>query len=350
MQIVNVEAARPYQVKIEKGLLARAGEELRARYPKARFAVLCESNVAPLYLPKLKNALGEGIPAHVFRAGEAQKTLATFEETLAFLAREGMTRSDVLLALGGGVCGDIAGFAAACYMRGIDFVQLPTTLLAAVDASVGGKTGVDLPEGKNLAGAFHQPALVLIDPDTFSSLSEQNYREGVAEALKHGILFDEALFEKLAGGDFSEDIESIVKRNVELKAQIIKEDETERGIRVLLNLGHTFGHAVEVCSGFARSHGEAVSIGLCMAARASEAMGFAEQGTLARIAQALRNNGLPIFCEYGAGALCEAALADKKREGDAITLILIESIGSCMPLTIPLDELYDIMRLGAGRD
>lgn len=350
MKIVEVEAARPYQVKIERGLLKKAGETLRARWPKARFALLSDSNVAPLYLPALEDSLGERLSAHVFRAGEAQKNLTTFGETLEFLAREQFTRTDVLLALGGGVCGDMGGFAAACYLRGIEYVQLPTTLLAAVDSSVGGKTAVDLAAGKNLAGAFHQPSLVLVDPDTFATLPDANFREGVAEAIKHGLLFDEALFDKLACADFGDDIEEIVRRNVELKARVVRADETERGERQMLNLGHTFGHAVEKCSNFAISHGEAVSIGLCMAARASESMGFAPEGTLARIAQGLRANGLPTHCGYGARSLCEAALCDKKRDGAAITLILIEQIGACMPLTIPLDELYGVMRLGAGRE
>ncbi len=348
MKTVQVCAQSPYEVKIEKGLLQSAKEELRSLYPKARFAIVSDTNVAPLYHEKLLSALGEKAPSYIFPAGEEHKNIATFSEILEFLAGERFTRSDVLLALGGGVTGDMAGFAAACYLRGIDFVQLPTTLLAAVDSSVGGKTAVDLHEGKNLAGAFHQPSLVLIDPDTFATLPAKVYREGVSEALKHGVLFDEALFTTLSSGDFQANIEEVVRQNVEYKAAIVKEDETEHGVRQMLNLGHTFAHAIEACSRFSTSHGEAVSIGLCMAARASERMGFAHAGTLERIEGALLNNALPVRCGYSAKELTNAALGDKKRSGGAITLILIEKIGACMPLTLPIDELEEIMRLGAG--
>ncbi len=350
MKIIDVECSRDYQVKIANGLLKQAGNELRPLWPKAKIAVVTDSNVAPLYFSKLEKALGENVPLYVFPAGEKEKKLSNFAEILEFLAREQITRDDLLIALGGGVTGDMAGFAAACYMRGIEYVQIPTTLLAAVDSSVGGKTAVDLKEGKNLAGAFYQPSLVLIDPECFATLPPQIYREGVAEAIKYGILYDKELFELLAGADFDDEISEVVQKCVRFKAKIVHEDENDRGERQMLNLGHSFAHAIEKCSDYSVGHGDAVSIGMCMAARASEKMGFAEPGTLARIAEALIANGLPVVCEYRAAALAKAALSDKKRSGDAISFILIERIGECTPLTLPLDELENIMRLGAGED
>lgn len=346
MSEVIVEASRSYTVKIERGLLSRAGGELRALFPGAGFAIVSDSNVAGLYLDRLQRALGEKAPAFVFPAGEEQKTLANFGKILEFLAEKGVTRSDVLLALGGGVTGDMAGFAAACYLRGINYVQLPTTLLSAVDSSVGGKTAVDLPQGKNLAGAFHQPSLVLIDTDCFSTLPKTVYSQGVAECVKYGALYDEALFDRLATGAFDDGIEDIVKKCVEYKAVAVKADELDFGERRMLNLGHTFGHAVEKCSNFKLSHGEGVAIGMCMAARFSEARGIAQNGVLARLEAALNANGLPVKCPFGAEELAKAALSDKKRRGGSVTLILIEKIGKCLTLDVPVEELPGIMALG----
>ena len=348
MSEIFVEASRSYKVKIERGLLKRAGAELRAAFPNAKFAVVTDSTVAELYLETLQESLPERAPAFVFPAGEASKNLTVFGEILEFLAHEALTRSDVLLALGGGVTGDMAGFASACYLRGIDFVQLPTTLLAAVDSSVGGKTAVDLPQGQNLAGAFHQPALVLIDPDCFSSLSAATFAQGAAECIKHGALFDEVLFSRLARGNLQADIEEIVEKNIEYKAAAVKADEFDLGARQLLNFGHTFGHAVEKCSGFSVSHGEGVAIGLCLAARCSEKLLAALPGTLSRLEQALHANGLPTDCPFSAQMLCEAALSDKKRRGESIVLVLIEKIGRCRLQSFPIDELPEIMKLATG--
>ncbi len=348
MKSIRVDAASPYDVCIGHGLLQSAGATLRALKKHARFMVVTDSNVAPLYLESLLCSLGEGADAFVFPAGEQSKTLATFGELLERMAAAAFTRADVVVALGGGVAGDMAGFAAACYLRGVEYVQLPTTFLAAIDSSVGGKTGVDLRAGKNLAGAFLQPSLVLIDPDAFATLPAPVFNEGTAEAVKYGVLYDPALFAKLAAGRFQADIESVVCRCVEFKAAVVRKDELDKGERRMLNLGHTFGHAVEACSGFSLYHGEGVGIGMLMAALVSERLGVASPGVAAAIREALLNNHLPTSCVYDARALCAAALVDKKRMGDTLTLILIERIGKCVPYPIPVSDLFSIMEMATG--
>ncbi|MDO5111410.1 MAG: 3-dehydroquinate synthase [Clostridia bacterium] len=347
MKAIRVDASRAYDVCIERGILQKAGTLMRAVKGNTRFMVVTDSNVSPLYLDALVDTLGDNTASFVFPAGEQSKTLSTFGNILEHMAGVAFTRADTVVALGGGVVGDMAGFAAACYLRGVDFIQIPTTFLSAIDSSVGGKTGVDLSAGKNLAGAFLQPSLVLIDPDTFQTLPTPVFNEGTAEALKYGVLYDPALFTQLAGGDFNENIESIVQRCVELKAAVVHEDEFDRGERRMLNLGHTFGHAVEARSGFSLYHGEGVGIGMLMAARVSERLGIAVPGVAQSIREALLQNHLPTRCAYDARALCSAACVDKKRMGDTLTLILIEHIGKCVPYPIPISDLLSIMKVAA---
>ncbi len=348
MKRIRVEAAKPYDVCIERGILQTAHTLLRALKKDTRCMVVTDSLVAPLYLDALVDSLGAGTGSFVFPAGEQSKNLATFGNILEHMAASGFTRADTVVALGGGVVGDTAGFAAACYLRGVDCVQIPTTFLSAIDSSVGGKTAIDLKAGKNLAGAFLQPRLVLIDPDVFQTLPAPVFNEGTAEALKHGLLYDPALFAALAAGDFKEDMESVVYRNIELKAAVVQEDERDTGERRMLNLGHTFGHAVESCSGFSLYHGEGVGIGMLMAARVSERLGLASPGLSDTIRQALVQNHLPTDCAFDAEALCTAAHVDKKRMGDTLTLILIKRIGECVPYDIPMSELLPIMKIATG--
>ena len=249
------------------------------------------------------------------------------------------------MALGGGVTGDMAGFAASCYLRGVPFVQLPTTFLAAVDSSVGGKTAVDLRAGKNLCGAFHQPSLVLCDTDTLSTLPAEIFADGAAEALKAGLLCDETLFAKMETGKYQAEIAPIIGRCVEIKAQLVEEDERDTGARQLLNLGHTMGHAAEKISNFSLSHGHAVAMGMAAMARAAERLGICGPCS-DRIAAALMKNGLPAICPYGAEDLVSAALSDKKRSGGKINLVLPKRIGECMLYPVEVTELARIFALG----
>ena len=266
-----VHAAEAYPVYIGGGLLDHCGE-LTARHSNGRCAVICDDTVCGLYGPQVCRSLeaaGLSPVLYAFPAGEQHKTLSTYGAILGFLAENHITRSDCVIALGGGVTGDMAGFAAATYQRGIDFIQVPTTFLAASDASVGGKTAVDLPAGKNLAGAFWQPRAVICDTDTFATLPESAFQDGAAETLKHGLIADGEFFHFLMSEDMYRHMDAVVRRNVEIKAAVVAEDEREQGKRKLLNFGHTLCHAIEKCSGYRVSHGHAVATGMVLAGRAA---------------------------------------------------------------------------------
>jgi len=344
MKRVRIEASKSYDVLIGPGLLASCGERIAEKVRPCHAAVIADDTVAALYGGVVLHSLARaGFRAEMwaFPHGEKHKTMETLSSALEWLGEIGLSRSDLVVALGGGVTGDLAGFAAAVYCRGTRFVQLPTTLLAAVDASVGGKTAVDLQAGKNLAGAFHQPELVLCDTDVLRALPPALLRDGAAEIIKHGILADEALFDLLSSGRWREQMEAVVARNVEIKRDYVMADERDNGRRFFLNLGHTFGHAVEKCSGFSLSHGQGVAIGLVMAARAAGM-------DTARIEGALAACGLPAHSPYPASDLARAALADKKRRGDQITLVLPEKIGKCFLQTIDIGELPLYFARGTG--
>ena len=259
MNTVTVSASKTYDILIGTGLLSTLGQEA-AKLGKAKnVCIVSETTVWPLYGKAAQCSLeqaGFNVISFVFPAGEASKNGQTYLELLNYLAENKLTRSDLIVALGGGVVGDLAGFAAASYLRGIRFIQVPTTLLAAVDSSVGGKTAIDLPAGKNLAGAFCQPSLVLCDLDTLNTLSEDIFRDGCAEVIKYGILYDPVLFSHLEEKGLSFDRENVITRCVELKRDVVAEDEFDTGQRMKLNLGHTIGHGVEAKSQFAISHGK----------------------------------------------------------------------------------------------
>lgn len=349
MTTVSVTSSRNYEVKIGRGLLDRAGEELRGLTRTDGVAVVTDSNVAPLYLDRLEKSLraaGYGVQSFVFPAGEPSKNGETYLKLLGFLADHRLTRTDAVVALGGGVTGDLAGFAAATYLRGLGFVQIPTTLLAAVDSSVGGKTAIDLPEGKNLAGAFYQPMAVLCDLDTLDTLPDEIFREGCAEVIKYAVLFDEDLFRHLwdRGPDF--DRSRVVTRCVECKRDVVKADEFDTGARQLLNLGHTVGHGIERASNYTVSHGAAVAAGMAIVSRAAAKMAVCVRETAENIAELLRRFGLPTGTEFPAEALLSGMLADKKRSGDRINLILPEKIGRCRIQGIPVAELPSILEAG----
>ncbi|KAA0071043.1 3-dehydroquinate synthase [Rhodanobacter sp. T12-5] len=327
---------RSYPVWIGSGLLAdhaRWRAMLRGRHA----LVLSNTTVAPLYLSRVEAGL-EGMHWSPFLLddGEAHKTFANVGRALEALGQLGATRDACVIALGGGVVGDLAGFSAACWMRGIDFIQMPTTLLAMVDSSVGGKTGVNLPVGKNLAGAFHQPRAVIADIDTLATLPDREYRAGLAEVIKGAAIGDEAFFtwleqhaEALVARDPATVLEAIA-RKVRYKAGVVARDETEQGERALLNLGHTFGHALETAGHYTvLLHGEGVAIGMLLAARLSERLGMSEPTDTGRLQRLLETLGLPTAIPPGMDAQQLLALMrlDKKNTAGALRLILWRGIG-----------------------
>ena len=354
IQTIHVRTNPEYDVTIGPGLLAECGPRLKEAVPLCHMAVVTESNVAPLYLETVKNSLleaGYKVSTYVFPAGEGSKNFHTLSNILEFLAEEQLTRTGCVAALGGGVTGDMVGLAAALYLRGVKYVQLPTTLLAAVDSSVGGKTAIDLSAGKNLAGAFLQPAAVICDTDCLKTLPRHVFADGAAEALKTAVLSDERLFAKMEGGLRDSMLEEIVAHCVAYKAGVVERDEKEQGERKLLNLGHTIGHAIEKCSGFTIPHGHAVAAGLAIMTRATENLGWLTDGAKQtweadRIESAVESLGLPSSTEYPPESLAKAALSDKKRAGNNITIVVPSKIGHCELKTIPVIQLQSVIEAG----
>ena len=346
MRKVIVKASVEYAILIGRGILGQLGEEIKKRIQPCKAAIITDTTVEKLYAEKAELSLREAgftTCRFVYPAGEQSKHIGTLSDILEFLAEEEMTRQDIIIALGGGVCGDMAGFAAAVYQRGIRFVQVPTTFLAAVDSSVGGKTAIDLKAGKNMAGAFYQPHLVLCDVDMLDTLPEEVFADGIAETLKYGIIGDVELFEKTATGIFRDDLEEIIETCVKMKRDIVMEDEFDTGVRQLLNLGHTLGHAIEKKSGFTISHGHAVAIGMHLIAKAAEEKGLAEKGLVEKIRKALENNRLPVSIGYSAEEIAEGALKDKKRRGGEISFVFPEKIGHCEIVKVPVAEVTKLI-------
>ena len=342
MKIISIDSSKKYDVIIGRGLLEQCGSLIATYIAPCRAALMTDSNVDALYSERLQHSLaaaGFDVCKFVFPAGEKSKNINTYTDILNFLSENRITRSDIIIALGGGVTGDISGFAAATYMRGIQYIQIPTTFLAAVDSSVGGKTAIDLPFGKNLAGAFWPPSLVICDCDTFATLPEDVFADGIAESIKHGLIADVDFFHMLADGDISENIETVVCRNVEIKYSFVAEDEFEQGNRQMLNFGHTIGHAIEQLSEYQIPHGHAVSIGMVYALRASGKMGFCDGDILPKVIAALQKYNLPLKCDFTVGELYETAVGDKKRAGAFINIVSLDAIGQAKLVKLSLDDL-----------
>lgn len=343
MRTVTVNASKSYDIKIGSGILSTIGSEAMALGNAKKICIVSETSVWPLYGEIAKTSLtdaGFNVISFVFPAGEESKNSTVFLNLVNHLAENKLTRSDMIVALGGGVVGDLAGFAAACFLRGIRFIQVPTTLLAAVDSSVGGKTAIDLPAGKNLCGAFCQPSLVLCDTDTLQTLPADVFRAGCAEVIKYGILYDPALFAHLEEYGLEFDREAVITRCVELKRDVVMEDEFDTGARMKLNLGHTIGHGVEARSFFQLSHGYAVAIGTAIVCRASSC------ADTARILDILRKFGLPISTDYPVEDIYAYTLSDKKRSGDTVKLIIPKAIGDCIVVPTPVENLKSFIEAG----
>lgn len=342
MRKLSVAASKNYDILIGNGLLPQLGGYVKELGKIQTVALVSETTVYSLFGQVAEKSLADAgfqVKSFVFPAGEASKCADTYMKLLAFLARNHLTRTDAIVAMGGGVVGDLAGFAAATYLRGIRFVQVPTTLLAAVDSSVGGKTAIDLPEGKNLVGAFWQPSLVLCDTACLDTLPKATFRDGCAEVIKYGILFDRDFFDYLSGTGMEFDREYVIERCVAMKRDVVDRDEFDVGTRKLLNLGHTIGHSVEANSRFTLSHGQSVAIGTAIVARAAAAKGILSREDCGRILKTLRAYGLPVETSDDPEILAGIALSDKKRSGSTLDLIVPEAIGSCKVLPVPVSDV-----------
>ncbi len=336
---LRIEAKTPYDVLIKESF----GELEAALLPllrSRRLLVVTDTNVAPLHLTALTEALPSfTLTPYIIKAGEEQKNLKSFGELLSFMAKEGFNRSDAVLALGGGVIGDLAGFTAASYMRGVPLVQCPTTLLAAVDSSVGGKTAVDLPEGKNLVGAFYQPRLTYINLSTLATLPEREVSSGMGEVTKYALL-DKSIDEDLLRCGISREL---ILRSVKIKADIVARDEFDRGERALLNLGHTVGHAVEQLGNYTRSHGACVSIGIEYIIGMSQKYYGLSDATVERLRRLLAYSGNPTECEFGKEALLRQMAHDKKASEGGCDLILIRDVGDCRIVSLKKEEIAELL-------
>lgn len=349
MNTVSVQASKTYSVLIGHNLLAQIGAYIQNVHGPCKAAIVSDSNVWPLYGDTVQQSLesaGYQVCSYIFPAGEASKNMDTYSSIVNFLAEHQLTRSDLVIALGGGVVGDMTGFAAATFLRGIAYIQVPTSLLAMVDSSVGGKTAIDLPAGKNLVGAFYQPCLVLCDISTLKTLPEEIFRDGCAEVIKYGVLFDPVLFSHLREYGLDFDHEYVITRCVELKRDVVATDEFDTGDRQRLNLGHTFGHAVEAQSHFSVSHGQAVAIGMALISRASYAKLLCNEQTMTDVCNTIQSFGLPTQTQYKSGQLITSALSDKKRSGNSVNLIIPRSIGDCSIYPIAVTDLQSFIEAG----
>lgn len=348
MKTVTVNASVSYKILIEKGLLKNAGKYIKECFGEVKLCIVTDDTVDALYASAVEAALtSEQLPfiKFVIPHGEASKNAENLVSLLELMAENRLTRADAIIALGGGVVGDLAGFAAGIYLRGIRFVQIPTTLLAMVDSSVGGKTAIDLKAGKNLAGVFHQPSLVLCDPNALNTLPSDVFSDGCAEVIKYGIINDRELFDTLKLG-IRENIEEIIERCVSNKAHIVELDEFDNGTRQLLNLGHTVGHAIELCSSFTVSHGSAVAIGTVIATKIAYSLNLCTKAELDETVALISAQGLPTRSPYSASQLAKAATADKKRSGDTISFVIPYGIGNCELMKIKVSDLEEFIMKG----
>ena len=352
MPTITVNASKKYNVMIESGLLEDLGVLiLEAATPK-KVCVVSDTTVYGLFgdivLDSLKNA-GVDVNIITLAPGEETKSLSNLKRILEYLADHEYTRTDCLIALGGGVIGDLTGFAAAVYLRGIPFIQVPTTLLAAVDSSVGGKTAVNLSAGKNLAGAFWQPSLVVFDMDTVLELPEERFKEGISEIVKSAVIGDAGLFDYLQTVDNPRILDFVarcVPAAVTVKRDLVQADERDKGLRKLLNFGHTMAHGIEKVSGFEITHGQAVAMGMLACAKAAARKGWSNRDCTMPIAQVLEKYGIDPSCSYDAKDLAEAALNDKKRSGDNISIVVPLEIGNAALMDIPVSQLEDFFKAG----
>ena len=331
-------------IRIGSGLLQQIAAQCETVFSPSRVHIVTDSVVAPLYLQTVRQQFDIPVTSSVIPSGEEHKRLSTVEGLYHDFLHAGLTRKDLILALGGGVTGDITGFAAATFLRGIPLCQIPTTLLAQVDSSVGGKTAVDLPEGKNLVGAFYQPRLVLIDPDVLSTLPDATFTDGMAEVIKYGCIRSRAILDQIRAPHYKEHIEEIIYECVKIKRDVVEVDEHDTGLRMILNFGHTIGHAAEKLGGYtALTHGQAVAIGMAAAMRLSCALGAA-RGPGDCLTAILKEIGLPSELPYDREEIFQALLSDKKKMGDQIHFVLVRTLGCAEVQSIDVETLHQLIQ------
>lgn len=349
MEMVKVSASKEYTVHIGSGFLDAIGEKISGMKRVCRVVLISDDTVFSLYGERVEQSLtksGYSVCEFVFPHGEEAKSFENYEKILEFCAENSITRTDLFIALGGGVTGDLTGFVASTYLRGVDFVQIPTTVLAMVDSSVGGKTAINLKAGKNLCGAFYQPIAVFADCETLNTLPDETFNEGCAEIIKYGMIVDKDFLEFLQNNSIRDNIEYVIKRCVEIKRDIVNRDEFEKGERKLLNFGHTIGHAIEKCSNFSVSHGNAVAIGMVIATKGAYEIGMSEEDFSDVLLPILIKNNLPTACEYSTEELYKASLSDKKRSFDTMSVIVPEELGLCKIMKLPVEDLQNFIEKG----
>lgn len=347
MHKITANTSKVYDILIESGLLNDCGSYISKVVHPCKAMIVSDTNVAPLYLERVRISLeksGFSVFECIIPAGEKNKNFQTVYGITLEIANRLFNRSDIVVALGGGVVGDMAGFASAIYMRGIRFVQLSTSLLSDIDSSVGGKTGCDLPNGKNLIGAFHQPELVIIDTDTLKTLPQKYINDGMGEAIKYGVIRSKRLFDDIAQYDFNNSPDDFIAECVDIKCEIVERDETECNERKLLNFGHTLGHAIEKYYDYKKySHGEAVAIGMVMISQAAAKNGFCDESVSRDIARVCARYSLPVECDAPLEELVRICASDKKSTSAGIDLIVPERIGKCIIRNVCNDKLYDCL-------
>ena len=349
MQTITVNASLCYDIYVGRGLLSGCGDTIRSVTKAKKAAIVTDDIVAGLYLDKVVNSLknsGFEIVTFSFPNGEASKCSRILMEVYDFLVDSEITRSDVIIALGGGVVGELTGFASASYLRGVDFVQIPTTLLAQVDSSVGGKTAIDLPSGKNLVGAFKQPKCVICDIDVLSTLSNEFFADGMGEVIKYGMIKSASLFQKLSNENIHDCLEDVIAECISIKRDVVEADEFDKGDRMLLNFGHTLGHAIEKYFNFTGiSHGKAIGVGMSVFTGLAEQKNLCKAGTLDRLNACLKKYALPISVEPSIGELAKFCLSDKKRESDFINIVLCKDIGESYFTKISIADFYKFLNI-----
>ena len=350
--IIDINTDRNYQITLKEGILHQIGLEIMQRHTSGKICIISDKNSNKYWGTTLRSALeGTGFELHslVFPPGERTKSFKNLEEIINYLAKHRFSKSDFLIALGGGVIGDLTGFAASIYMRGIKFYNIPTTLLSAVDSSVGGKTAVNLITGKNMAGSFWQPSGVFFDINTLSTLPKDQMQNGLGEVIKAGVIMDESIISLMENhwpDRLTEITEELIYKSINVKKEIVQQDEREKGPRQTLNLGHTIGHAVENLSRYKIPHGQAVSMGLMIMAKTAERMGWSHGSMSYRLEHLYQRYSIDVKCPFKAKSISKEILADKKRRGDTITLAVPLKIGHCTLRNVNISEVQELLEKG----
>ena len=346
MKAVKINTTKKYSVHIGENLLAQAGALISSVVPIGKIAIITDDNVDKLYSKSLEEALTAQkfeVTKYVIKNGEHSKSAENYLLLLDFLAKNKLHRSDSVVALGGGVVGDLAGFVAGTYMRGIRFIQIPTTLLASIDSSVGGKMAINLDAGKNYVGVTYQPSIVVCDTNTISTLPEDVYYDGLGEGVKYAILKGGKIFEHFNNGINKNNLEEVIYECIRIKKRLVEKDEEEQNVRKLLNLGHTFAHAFERMSDYTITHGKCVAMGISEIARISNKQKYLSDTEYLEIKKLLEKNHLGEVIDYDKEKLIECMLMDKKVEGNNVVFVIIEKIGKCKTLSVPKEKLMEFI-------